>query len=66
MQRIVGKPLRMGYKMWVLAQSNRHVLQFDPYLGAKRKSPAERSATLWGLGEKVVLELLCLLPRDDA
>ena len=38
-QRIVGKPVRMSYKMWVLTQSNGYVLQFDPYQGAKGKSP---------------------------
>ena len=62
-QRIVGNPVRMGYKMWVLAQSNRYVLQFDLYQGAKEKSPARRSTRLWGLGKKVVLELLYSLPR---
>ena len=29
-QRIVSKPICMGNKMWVLAQSNGYVLQFDP------------------------------------
>ena len=33
-QRIVGKPIRMGYKMWVLASSDGYVVQFDPYQGA--------------------------------
>ena len=63
-QQIVGKPVRMGYKMWVLAQSNGYVLQFDPYQGAKGKNPTRKSTTSWGLGEKVVVELLCPLPRE--
>ena len=33
-QRIVGKPVRMGYKMWVLAESSGYVVQFEPYQGA--------------------------------
>ena len=37
-QRIVGKPVRMGYKMWVLAQSNGYVLQFKFYQGGKGKN----------------------------
>ena len=65
-QRIVGKPVRMGCKMWVLAQSNGYVLQFDPYQKAKGKIPVRRSATSRGLGEKVVLELLCSLPMNSA
>ena len=36
-QRIVGKPIRMGYKMWVLASSDSYVIQFEPYQGAKKK-----------------------------
>ena len=61
-QRIVGKPIRMGYKMWVLAQSNGYVVQFEPYQGAKGKTPSRKSATTWGLGERVVLDLLNSLP----
>ena len=61
-QRIVGKPIRMGYKMWVLAQSNGYVVQFEPYQGVKGKTPSRKSATTWGLGERVVLDLLNSLP----
>ena len=53
----------MGYKMWVLAESNGYVVQFDPYQGAKGKNSSYKSATNWGLGEKVVLDLLNSLPR---
>jgi len=35
-QRILGKPVRMGYKMWVLATSDGYVVQFEPYQGAKK------------------------------
>ena len=34
-QRIAMKPVRMGYKMWVLAEENGDVIQFDPYQNAK-------------------------------
>ena len=62
-QRIVGKPVRMGYKMWVLAESSGYVVQFEPYQGAKGKTSCRKSATNWGLGERVVLDLLNSLPR---
>jgi len=62
-QRIVGKPIRMGYKMWVLATSDGYVVQFDPYTGAKRSGGTRSSSTSWGLGEHVVLDLLEELPR---
>ena len=57
-QRIVGKPIRMGYKMWVLASSDGYVVQFEPYQGAKKQGAIRSSATSWGLGESVVLDLL--------
>jgi len=44
-QRIVGKPIRMGYKMWVLATSDGYVVQFDPYTGAKKSGGTRSSAT---------------------
>lgn len=63
-QRIVGKPVRMGYKMWVLATSGGYVVQFEPYVGAKRVGSKRSSAEKWGLGESVVLDLLEELPRN--
>ena len=47
-QRIVGKPVRMGYKMWVLTQSNGYVLQFDPYQGAKEKKSDSKISNILG------------------
>ena len=61
-QRIVGKPVRMGYKMWVLASSIGYVVQFEPYQGAKTAGSCKSSASKWGLGEHVVLDLLAELP----
>ena len=34
-QRIANKPVRIGYKMWVLAETLGYVIQFDTYQGAK-------------------------------
>ena len=62
-QRIQNKPVRVGYKMWVLAEDSGYVVQFDPYQGAKSAGPTRASPTTWGLGEKVVLELLEVLPQ---
>ena len=44
-QKIAGKPIRMRYKMWILAESNGYVVQFDPYQGAKDKNSSRKSAT---------------------
>ena len=47
-QKIVGRPVGMGYKGWMLAQSNGCVLQFEPYMGAKGKNLAWLFATFLG------------------
>ena len=65
-QRIQNKPIRVGYKMWVMAEDSGYVVQFDPYQGAKSSGPQRSSATTWGLGEKVVLELLDVLPKGPS
>ena len=65
-QRIANKPIRVGFKMWVLAESTGYVINFDPYEGAKGKAPTRSSPTTWGLGEKVVLSLLEVLPKGKA
>lgn len=65
-QRIMGKPIRMGYKMWVLASSDGYVVQFEPYKGAKKSGGTRSSAISWGLGEQVVLDLLEELPHETS
>ena len=65
-QRIQNKPVRVGYKMWVLAESTGYVVQFDPYQGAKSSGPTRSSVQTWGLGEKTVLELLEVLPKGPS
>jgi len=47
--RIVGKPITMGYKMWVLAPSDGYVVQFEPYQAANKTGATRSSATSWGL-----------------
>ena len=38
-QRMQNKPVRVGYKMWVLAEESGYVVGFDPYQGAKTGDP---------------------------
>ena len=63
-QRIQNKPVRSGYKMWVLAESNGYVINFDPYQGAKNGKKHHSSETSWGLGETVVLSLLDVMSEN--
>ena len=65
-QRMQNKPVRVGYKLWVLAESSGYVIQFDPYCGAKAGNSCHASPTSWGLAEKVVLSLCEALPNDKA
>ena len=44
-QRIVGKPVGIGYEGWVLAQSNGCFLQFEANKEAKEKNLVWLSAT---------------------
>ena len=62
-QRITNKPVRLGYKMWVLVESNGYLINFDLYQGAKGRTSTQVSPTTWGLGEKVVLLFLEVLPK---
>ena len=65
-QRIANKPIRVGYKLWVLAENTGYVIHFDPYQGAKGGQSARASPTVWGLGEKTVLSLLEVLPEKTS
>ena len=65
-QRIQNKPIRVGYKMWVMAEDSGYVVQFDPYQGAKLCGPQRSSIQTWGLGEKTVLELMDVLPKGPS
>ncbi len=65
-QRIQNKPVRVGYKMWVMAETSGYVIDFDPYQGAKGGKSAKATNTTWGLGEQVVLRAAEALPMDGA
>ena len=62
-QRIANKPVRMGYKVWVLAESSGYVVQFEPYQGARLRT-CRSSAANFGLGESVVIDLISELPNS--
>jgi hypothetical protein len=51
-QFIRGKPVRFGYKDWMLCSSSGYCYKFDTYCGAKQE------VTKLPLGSKVVLDLL--------
>ena len=59
--RINNKPICVGYKFWVLAEAYGYVIQFEPYQNAKVDRQIA-SQTRWGLGEKIVLDLMECLP----
>lgn len=57
-QFIRGKPIRFGYKAWVLAARNGYCIQTDIYQG---KKGIEIVTHDFGLGERVVLEFCKIL-----
>ena len=63
-QRMQNKPVRSGYKMWVLAEPLVDVVNFDPYQGAKNGMLSRANEKTWVLGETVVLSLLDALPKQ--
>lgn len=50
---IKGKPIRFGYKNWVMASKSGYIYSFEPYYG-KNKS----YDTTFGLGASVVLNFI--------
>ena len=60
-QRIRSKSIRIGYNIWVLAETYGYVVQFEPNQGVKKRKQVA-SSTKWGLGENVVLQLMECLP----
>jgi hypothetical protein len=58
-QFIRGKPIRFGYKNWMLCAASGYCYGFDTYCGAKFKSTDEpKSKSTLPLGSQVVLDLL--------
>lgn len=54
-QFIRGKPVRFGFKNWMLCSKDGYMYQFDTYCGAKHVKPSMKSLPL---GSRVVLDLL--------
>lgn len=44
-QRIQSKPIRVGYKQWVMASPDGYVIQFEPYQGSKYCDPIRSTKT---------------------
>nr|CAH7746456.1 unnamed protein product [Callosobruchus chinensis] len=63
-QYIRGKPVRFGYKNWMICSSTGYAYGFDTYCGAKCTSKSEDSTL--PLGSRVVLDLLDIVsvPSD--
>lgn len=61
-QFIRGKPIRFGYKAWVMAHKLGYCVQFDIYQG--RNSAGTQSNLGLGLGESVVLSFANILKTN--
>lgn len=61
-QFIRGKPIRFGYKMWVLTTPLGYVLQFEPYQGARGRQVTYPGL---GMGGSVVVDLISELQADN-
>ncbi|XP_039281477.1 piggyBac transposable element-derived protein 3-like isoform X1 [Nilaparvata lugens] len=59
-QHIHGKPIRFGYKVWMLATRLGYAIQMEPYQG---KSTGATNPEL-GVGGSVVMDLISELPSD--
>ena len=61
-QFIRGKPIRFGFKVWVLATPLGYVVQFDPYQGARGRQTEYPGL---GMGGSVVLDLVSELQEEN-
>lgn len=62
-QFIRGKPIRFGFKVWVLTTPLGYVLQFDPYQGARGR---QTEVPGLGMGGSVVVDLISELQQNDS
>lgn len=62
-QFIRGKPIRFGYKFWVLTTPLGYAVQFEPYQGAKGRQAPECPGL--GMGGAVVVDLISEIQRDE-
>ena len=65
-QRMKDEPVRVGNKMWVLAEESGYVVSFDPYKGAKTGCLRKSTPKTWGSGERVVLKLIKKLAKGPS
>lgn len=61
-QFLIKKPVRFGYKDWMLCSAKGYCFAFDTYCGAKGQSQNEEKIPL---GSKVVLDLLKVVPKPS-
>lgn len=59
-QHIHGKPIRFGYKVWVLATRLGYAIQAEPYQGKKTGANIPEL----GVGGSVVIDLISELPQN--
>jgi hypothetical protein len=65
-QFIRGKPVRFGYKNWMLCSSTGYCYLFDIYCGAKNITETVADKSTLPLGSRVVLDLLeCIAVPSD-
>lgn len=62
-QFIRSKPIRFGFKVWVLTTPLGYVLQFDPYQGARGR---QTEVPGLGMGGSMVIDLISELQQDDS
>jgi len=63
-QSITNKPIRFGFKVWVLATVSGYVVSFEPYQGKGISVNAEENVRIVGAAAASVLDLLDKLPRE--
>ena len=61
-QFIRGKPIRFGYKVWMLSTSLGYVVKFEPYQGAKGRQAVYPGL---GMGGSVVIDLIAALQEEE-
>lgn len=61
-QFIRGKPIRFGYKVWMLSTSLGYVVQFEPYQGASGRQAEYPDL---GKGGSIVLDLIAELQEEE-
>lgn len=62
-QFLIKKPVRFGYKNWMMCSSTGYCFAFDTYCGAKANQPMKENKL--PLGSTVVLDLLKVVPRPS-